>query len=151
MKIPPCPTGIQLIQQSKDLTYCKDYLHIQIYPGSDHVPFERNNAVTVGQQKYKLPICRRRQSNCCPLPGESFPSIEKVPKSNKSGPMTKILHWQAQGSEERFQIPVHCKRSAHHYCLIYYLMQIYCRENGGTRERFNSSFQRVVPFTSCIT
>lgn len=67
MKIPPCPTGIQLIQQSKDLTYCKDYLHIQIYPGSDHVPFERNSAVTVGQQKYKLPICRRRQSNCCPL------------------------------------------------------------------------------------
>lgn len=56
MKIPPRPTGIQHVQQSKDLTYCNDYLHFQIHPGSDHVPFERNIAVTVGQQRYKLPM-----------------------------------------------------------------------------------------------
>lgn len=60
MKIPPHPTQLQVFQQSQDLTYCKNYLHFQIYPGNDHVPFERNSSVTVGQQSYKLPMQRRQ-------------------------------------------------------------------------------------------
>lgn len=146
-KIPPQPTGLQLVQQSKDLTYCKDYLHFQITQAAISTSFERKSAVTVGQQRYKLP----NRSAALSLPGESCPAIEKLPQSNKSGRMAKNLRCEAQGSEERFQIPAHCKRSTHHYCLIYYLMQIYREENGGTRQWFNSSFQRVLPFTSHIT
>jgi len=65
MKIPPHPTGLQLLQQRKDITNCKDYLHFQIHPGSDHLPFERNTAITVGQQSYKLPKQRRWQLKYC--------------------------------------------------------------------------------------
>lgn len=59
--------------------------------------------------------------------------------------MVKKLCWEARGSEVRFQIPDHCERSAHDYCLIYYLMQIYYRENGGTRQWFNSSICISLP------
>lgn len=73
-KIPPHPTGFQLVQQSKDLTYYKDYLSFQVHPGSDHVPFKRNSAVTVGQQRYKLLMQRKQQlSAALSLPGESCP------------------------------------------------------------------------------
>lgn len=97
--------------------------------------------------------CREdsKQSTATSLQRESCPSIEIHPTGEKSRPMAKNLCWEAQWAEERFQIPAHCKRSIHHYCLFYYLMQIYRRENGGTRVWFNSSFQNVLPFTSCIT
>lgn len=153
-KIPPHPTGFQLVQRSKDLTYCKDYLSFQVHPGSDHVPFKRNSAVTVAQQRHKLPMQRKRQlSAALSLPGESWPPIEKLLKSNKLGPTAKNLLWEAQGSEERCQIPVCCKRSTCHPCLVYHLMQIYSRENGHKTwvQWFNSSFQNMLSIISCIT
>lgn len=48
------------------------------------MPFKRNSAVTVGQQRYKLLMQRKRQlSAALSLPGESCPPIEKLLKSNK--------------------------------------------------------------------
>lgn len=118
------------------------------------MPFKRNSAVTVGQQRYKLLMQRKQQlSAALSLPGESCPPTEKLLKSNKSGPMAKNLFWEAQGSEERYQIPVYIKRSPHHPCVVYHLMQIYGRENGHRTwvQWFNIPFHNMLPIISCIT
>lgn len=65
--------------------------------------------------------------------------------------MAKNLSWEAKGLRRDFRSQPIAREALNHYCLNYYLMQIYCRENGGIRQRFNSAFQRVLSFTSRIT
>lgn len=98
----------------------------------------------VGQQRYKLPMQRRRQPDCCSLSSRGLLFFSKeTPKSNAAGAMLKRHQWES-------------KRTAHHCCLIcclpfYCLMQTYCREKGSTKQGFNTSFQAMLPSPSCIT